>query len=97
MLLSWQTKAVITQSVENVETLHAFESRVHVGTDVAEWVSDVKARTRWVGEHVDHEQFRSTGDFVRLSEWSSGVRCLECAMFLPVVLPLGFNSGSERS
>lgn len=43
VLFGRKAKAVVTQRVENVETLHALVARVHVGPDVPERVAHMKA------------------------------------------------------
>ena len=55
VLFSRQPKAVVAKGVQHVEALHALKASKHIGADVAQRVTHVKARTRGIGEHVDNE------------------------------------------
>ena len=88
VLLGRQTKRVEAHRVQHVAAEHALEAGVHVGADVAEWVSDVQAGTRRVREHVEHEQLVvEGGDGCRIGERARRIRCLEGAVGIPTVLP----------
>ena len=94
MLLCWQTETVVAKRVQNVVALHAVEARIHVGADVAKGVANVQASTRWVGEHVEHEELLAPRHFGRVGKWAGGVRGLVGAVGIPFVLPARLNIGS---
>ena len=54
VLLCRKAKAVVPHRMKDVEALVALVPGVDVGRDVSERVSHVQARTRRVGEHVQH-------------------------------------------
>ena len=61
ILLGGQAVSVITHRVENVEAAQALVARVDVGSDVAERVPHVKARSRGIGKHVEHVELGPRG------------------------------------
>ena len=93
MLFCRQTETVVTQRVKNVVSLHALEAAKNIGADVAKWVANVKPRTRWIREHVQHKEFFATRNFGRIRERTGGVGCMKRAFCIPGVLPAGFNVG----
>ena len=58
-------------------------------------MAHVEARTRRIGEHVEDEQLGAAGDLVGFCERAGGVRRLEGAIRLPVVLPLHLDGVGE--
>ena len=67
---------------------HALETREHIGADVAEWMPDVQAGARRVGEHVEDEQLLTpVGEQRRISQRAGGVGGLEGSIRFPPVLP----------
>jgi hypothetical protein len=42
VLFCWKTKAVVSERMKNIETLHAFVSRKDICADVSEWMSNME-------------------------------------------------------
>ena len=61
VLLSGQTKSVITHGVKHVLALHAVETGNHVSGQVAQGVTHVQAFTRRVREHIQEEELLALG------------------------------------
>ena len=96
ILLGGKSECIKSHRVQHVVLSHSFETRKHVGADVAERVSDMKSGSRRIGEHVENEQLlASVTQRIRVSEWSGGVGRVEGAAFVPGVLPAGFNVGGK--
>ena len=95
VLFRRKTKAVVSESVENVVALHALEAGEHVRADVSERVANVKASTRGVGEHVENEELFAAGNLFGLGQGASRVGGVVGAFTLPGVLPAGLNTGRQ--
>ena len=92
MFLGGQAEGVEPHSVQHVETRHALEAGVDVGGDIAEWVTDMEARSRGVREHVHDEQLRAVGD----PEWIVGEMAGRVGGVVGAVgKPLSLPSGLE--
>ena len=92
MFLGGQAEGVEPHGVQDVETRHALEAGVDVGGDVAEWVTDMEARSRGVREHVHDEQLRAVGD----PEWIVGEMAGRVGGVVGAVgKPLSLPSGLE--
>ncbi len=61
ILLGGKAEGVVTHRVEDVESLEPLVARVDVRGDVAQRMADVQARSRRVGEHVQHVEFGPRG------------------------------------
>ena len=81
VLLGGQTKGIVTHWVQDIKAARAFVARVDVRSDVAQRVTDVKSRTRGVGEHIENIKFGFRGVYLNLVGF----------LLLPPVLPLGFE------
>ena len=92
MLLGGQAEGVEAHGVQHVETRHALEAGVDIGGDVAEWVTDVQARSRGVREHVHDEQLRAIGDPERIvGEMAGRIGGVMGAVGKPLGLPTGLE------
>ena len=61
VLLGGQAEGVVSHRVQDVEALEPLVARVDVRGDVAQRVPDVQARSRRIGEHVQHIEFGPRG------------------------------------
>ena len=92
VLLGRQPERVVTDGVQHVPAGHSQEPAQHIGTDVAQRVSDVQALARRVREHVQHVEL--VGRHVRRicrCQLPDRVGREERAVLVPVVLPVGLD------
>jgi hypothetical protein len=83
VLLGRQAERIPAHRMQHVEALHATSPADDVGGDVAEGMADVQSRTRWVREHVEAIELRSTGVEARIAGVQRSIR----ALFIPRALP----------
>ena len=82
--------------MQHVETLHAHETRVHVGADKPEWMTNVQPGTARVGKHVEDKLFRKLRPLsIDVAEQTRWIRCPKRALGLPEVLPFTFDLVGE--
>ena len=59
ILFGRQAIGVVAHGMQHVETLQAFVARIDVACNVAERVTYVQSGAAWIGEHVEHIEFRA--------------------------------------
>ena len=80
ILLSRQSIRVISHWMKHIEALQTLESRVYVTCDVAQRVTHMQSRSRRIGKHIEHIEFRARSIYFGLV----GV------VFSPILLPALF-------
>ena len=75
--------------MQDVVIVHLFIPTKNICGGVSLGVTDVKARTGWVGEHIENEVLR----FGRVKAVITRVRSVEGFVFVPILLPFGFKIG----
>ena len=81
ILLGRQTIRIIPHWVQYVKPLQALKTSIDVRCNIAQWVTNMQTRARWVGKHIEHIKFgfcRVNINFIDL-------------VFDPIFLPLLFN------
>ena len=61
VLFSWEAISIVTHWVKHIEAVESLVAAVDVAGDVAERVTDVKTRSRWIREHVEYIVLRTVG------------------------------------
>ena len=97
VLFGRQSKTVIAERVQDIESIHALVARKNIGGDVTKWVANVQAGSRWVRKHIENKQFVATCNLVWLGQWTCRVGRFKGALALPNVLPLDLHLGCQRS
>ena len=69
--------------------VHLFVPTQNIRGGVSFWVSYVKSRSGWVGEHIEDEVLR----LGRIKSFITWVGCVEGFVFVPMLLPLGLKIG----
>ena len=87
ILLSRQAKCIPTHRVEHVVVIHFFIPTQNICGGVSLWVTNVKSRTGWIGEHIEDEILR----FASVKIFVTRVGGAEGLGSIPVVLPFGFK------
>ena len=87
VLLGRQAEGIVAQSVQHVLAQHAVIASIGIGSDIAQRVSHVQARTGGVGEHILHIEL-FLRQLARIGgELAYRVRGVESAIVFPVLLP----------
>ena len=95
VLLRGQAEGVITQRMQDVCPLHAVETRENIRGDITQRVSHVQADAGRVGEHILHEHAIRRQLQTWLREITRGVRSVERALLVPLLLPALLNIGCQ--